>query len=52
MSTPAIIGIVDLDQNGAPSGWRAIYCCHWGGYPGEVGWLLQTFYDQAGLPRP
>ena len=46
MSTPAIIGIVDLDQNGAPSGWRAIYC-HWGGYPGEVGWLLQTFYDRA-----
>ena len=45
MSTPAIIGIVDLDQNGAPSGWRAIYC-HWGGYPGEVGWLLQTFYDR------
>ena len=46
MSTPAIIGIVDLDQDGAPSGWRAIYC-HWGGYPGEVGWLLQTFYDRA-----
>ena len=48
MSTPAIIGIVDLDQNGAPSGWRAIYC-HWGGYPGEVGWLLQTFYDRPAM---
>ena len=46
MSTPAIIGIVDLDEHSAPSGWRAIYC-HWGGYPGEVGWLLQTFYDRA-----
>ena len=45
MSTPATIGIVDLNQEGVPSGWRAIYC-HWGGYPGEVGWLLQTFYDR------
>ena len=34
MSTPAIIGIVDLDQDGAPSGWRAIHC-HWGGFPAK-----------------
>ena len=46
MSTPAIIGIVDLDQRGSPCDWRAVYC-HWSGYPGEVGWLLQTFYDRA-----
>ena len=51
MSTPPFIGIVDLDQDGTPSGWRAIYC-HWGGYPGEVGWLLQTFYDRADYGDP